>query len=86
MKLFNHILTDYEKTEIMEHKEIYFLGLNAQKIKGTPLIPHNYGFDDERGDYKVVLKDHICYRYEVLDFLGKGSFGQALKCYDYKTN
>lgn len=28
----------------------------------------------------------MAYRYEVLDFLGKGSFGQALKCYDYKTN
>ena len=22
----------------------------------------------------------------MLEFLGKGSFGQALKCYDYKTN
>jgi dual specificity tyrosine-phosphorylation-regulated kinase 2/3/4 len=38
-------------------------------------MPHNYGFDDERGDFKVVLRDHIGYRYEVLDFLGKGSFG-----------
>jgi len=50
------------------------------------MIPHNYGYDDERGDYQVVLRDHIAYRYEVLDFLGKGSFGQAIKCYDYKSN
>lgn len=35
----------------------------------------NYGFDDERGDYKVVIGDHIGYRYEVLNTLGKGSFG-----------
>ena len=49
-------------------------------------MPHNYGYDVERGDYKVVLRDHLAYRYEVLEFLGKGSFGQALKCYDYKTN
>ena len=34
----------------------------------------------------MVIKDHLCYRYEVLEFLGKGSFGQAVKCYDYKTN
>ena len=32
-----------------------------------------------------MLKDQIDYRYEVLEFLGKGSFGQALKCIDHKT-
>ena len=30
------------------------------------------------------MHDHIVYRYEVQEFLGKGSFGQALKCYDHK--
>ena len=33
----------------------------------------------------MVLKDHLAYRFEVQDFLGKGSFGQALKCFDHKT-
>ena len=32
-----------------------------------------------------MLKDHLYYRFEVLDFLGKGSFGQALRCLDHKT-
>ena len=31
-----------------------------------------------------MLKDHIGYRYEILQFLGKGSFGIALKCFDHK--
>jgi len=35
----------------------------------------NYGYDDDQGDYNAVTKDHIAYRYEVLDSLGSGSFG-----------
>ena len=31
-----------------------------------------------------MIKDHIAYRYEVLDIIGKGSFGQVFKVYDYK--
>jgi len=85
LKHFIQHLTEYEKGEILDYKQVYFLGPKAQKIKGSPLHQYNYGFDDERGDYRVVVKDHIAYRYEVLDFLGKGSFGQALKCFDHKT-
>ena len=49
-------------------------------------MEHNFGYDDEKGDYKVVDNDHIGYRYEVISFLGKGSFGTALKCIDHKTD
>jgi dual specificity tyrosine-phosphorylation-regulated kinase 2/3/4 len=46
---------------------------------------HNHGYDDAEGDYQVVLHDHLGYRYEILEFLGQGSFGQAIKCLDHKT-
>ena len=80
-------LTDYEKTELLDYREVYCLGLEAaaDKVRGRPGKNHNYGYDDESGDYQVVLRDHIAYRFEVLDFLGKGSFGQAVKCLDHKT-
>jgi dual specificity tyrosine-phosphorylation-regulated kinase 2/3/4 len=45
----------------------------------------NYGYDDEIGDYKTKMNDHIGYRYQVQEPLGSGSFGQALKCVDHKT-
>jgi dual specificity tyrosine-phosphorylation-regulated kinase 2/3/4 len=50
---------------------------------GTSLF--NSGYDDENGDYKLVLQDHLMYRYEILDLLGQGSFGQVVKCFDHKT-
>ncbi|KAG6547689.1 hypothetical protein Mapa_011139 [Marchantia paleacea] len=78
-------LTEYEQTEILPYSEIYYLGLNANKIQ-VASVPGacNHGFDDERGDYNVVEQDHLAYRYEVLGILGKGSFGEVLKCMDHK--
>jgi hypothetical protein len=40
-------------------------------------------FDDERGDYRMTKHDHINYRYEVLGILGRGSFGQVVRCMDH---
>lgn len=49
------------------------------------MADYNFGYDDEKGDYLIVTGDHIGYRYEILSFLGKGSFGTALRCHDHKT-
>ena len=45
----------------------------------------NSGFDDARGYYTAVTGDHLGYRYEVLGTLGRGSFGQVLRCQDHAT-
>ncbi|RKP40011.1 kinase-like domain-containing protein, partial [Dimargaris cristalligena] len=79
-------LTNHERAEIMEYPQVYFYGANARKRiapKGQPT--YNSGFDDDRGDYIVITHDHLMYRYEILETLGKGSFGQVLRVLDHKT-
>ena len=44
----------------------------------------NNGYDDQSGSYIKVLHDHIAYRYEILEVIGKGSFGQVIKAFDHK--
>ncbi|XP_077597737.1 dual specificity tyrosine-phosphorylation-regulated kinase 4 isoform X2 [Stigmatopora nigra] len=83
---FQDRLTEFEREEILDYTEIWFLGLGSQKIEGSHAAPQNCGYDDEQGSYIRVLHDHIAYRFEVLEVIGKGSFGQVLKCLDHKTN
>ena len=84
LKMYSGRLTDYEHGEILDVEQVYFLGLGAAKVRASSDLL-NYGFDDDRGDYKIVTSDHINYRYEVLNLLGKGSFGQVCRCFDHKN-
>lgn len=81
------MLNIYERGEIIDYNDIYFCGTqNAQKVVGdlNTEVP-NFGYDDERGDYTIVTGDHLAFRYEIIDVLGKGSFGQVVRCIDHKT-
>ncbi|NWX14429.1 DYRK4 kinase, partial [Aegotheles bennettii] len=86
LKKFRNQLTVYEQKEIFNYTELWYLGLEAKKIEGLPETQNNNCYDDEHGSYLKVLHDHIAYRYEVLEMIGEGSFGQVAKCLDHKTN
>lgn len=83
LKLFTTQLSSYEQSEILSYSDVYYIGLGSRKIKNN-LNSANYGYDDDRGDYKIVIGDHISYRYEILKILGQGSFGQVLRVFDHK--
>lgn len=80
-------LNIFERGEIVDFKDVYFCGTaNAAKHVGELSSDlANFGYDDDRGDYSIAMGDHLSYRYEIVDILGKGSFGQVVRCIDHKT-
>ncbi|XP_011057452.1 PREDICTED: uncharacterized protein LOC105147845 [Acromyrmex echinatior] len=85
VKYYGSRLTEFERAEIEKYSEIWYLGLSAHKIHGEEVSSQNGGYDDENGSYNKVLHDHISYRYEILEVIGKGSFGQVIRALDHKT-
>ena len=82
---YSNLLNQFEMKEIDEYKEIYFLGSKAVKVHPTTSPIYNFGYDDKNNHYRTKIGDHIAYRYEIRSVLGKGAFGQVLRCYDHKT-
>jgi hypothetical protein len=53
-KVASKYLTDFERTEVDEYEQLYYLAENSAKIKATKLERLvNNGFDDEEGYYRI---------------------------------
>ncbi|CAL8294132.1 unnamed protein product [Arctogadus glacialis] len=76
-------MVSYTFSRAPQYTEVWYLVIASEEIQETCALYH--GYDDIEGRYKMVIKDHITYRYEVLGVMGKGSFGRDLKCRDHKT-
>lgn len=69
-----------------------FVSLNKKQL--TPIINsenetfsnqnNNSKYDDKSGYYIIAKGEKLMFRYEIIKLLGKGSFGQAVECYDQK--
>lgn len=77
-------LNVYERGEIIRKKEVYYIPRISSRTPNIKNYKSNFGFDDKSGNYIIIPNDHINYRYEVLDILGNGSFGNVIKCKDHK--
>lgn len=82
--LHGHHLTDFEREEILDYRQVYYVGPNARKIDAVRGSPRNAGYDDATGRYRGRLMDHIGYRYKICSTLGKGAFGDCFKAYDFQ--
>lgn len=79
-------LSVHEQNEVAEYEEVWYLAKNEQKYQPTKLERLvNNGFDDNEGYYRIVSGDQISYRFELIELIGKGAFGQVLKSKDHKT-
>ena len=68
-------LPDWVKEEINKFPCVYYLSKQPKKEVSD--------FDDENGDYNITLGDDVEYRYEIIEILGKGTFGRVVKAYDH---
>jgi dual specificity tyrosine-phosphorylation-regulated kinase 2/3/4 len=83
IKQFGNYLSKYELGEIIEYRDVHFFAMKANKIKSNSK-ENNFGFDNENSDYRVVIGDHLAYRYEMQQIIGKGAFSQVVLCFDHK--
>lgn len=79
LQCFPEYLTEFEKEEVMAYYIIYYFGNNCLCKAKTVLE-----LDDDQGNYIAKQGDHIVYRYEIYNILGKGTFANTYKCFDHK--
>ena len=82
-KSFTHVNTKIRPITPMHKHNKSFSYSTTPSYLYTSMHPP---FDDKEGDYIIKKGNQLNYRYELLCSLGKGSYGEAIKCYDHKTN
>lgn len=80
---YGSLLNFYERDEIYDFPDIFYLGQPGRKITPDFEAKYNHGYDNESNNYILISGDHLAYRFEILSLFGAGAFGQAVRCYDH---
>ncbi|KAG5417554.1 hypothetical protein I9W82_005190 [Candida metapsilosis] len=77
-------LNIYERGEIIRKDNLYYVPTSLERNINLKSYGNNFGFDDNAGNYIVVPNDHINYRFQILQNIGNGSFGNVILAQDHK--
>ncbi|KAG7666137.1 uncharacterized protein J8A68_000395 [[Candida] subhashii] len=80
------LLNVYERGEIVRKNELYYVPTNCSRNIDIKNYRENFGFDDNKGHYIIIPNDHINYRYQTINTLGNGSFGNVVLARDHKLD
>ncbi|EPY29178.1 protein kinase, partial [Strigomonas culicis] len=83
---YRYELTKFEESEVLKYPEIHYFGQRCEEKIEAPCSGPNDGYDQDNGEYKIVIGDHLAYRYEIVEPLGSGAFGQVVKAIDHSDN
>jgi dual specificity tyrosine-phosphorylation-regulated kinase 2/3/4 len=72
---YSSSLSTWEQAEVLDYPKVYFIG----KATGQKTLD----FDTDQGYYKIITNDHIGFRYEIVNSIGKGAFGEVIQVFDH---
>lgn len=70
-------IPEWAKKEMSSYQQVFYLSKQEK--------PEFMNANENDGDFKVITGDDIQYRYEIIEILGKGTFGQVVKVMDHVT-
>lgn len=79
-----NLLNIYERGEIVRKDSLYYVPTSHERNINLKSYGNNFGFDDNSGNYIVLPNDHIDYRFQILQSIGNGSFGNVILAKDHK--
>jgi len=80
---FREELSPLEREEILNYDKIHYISsLRCKQGWATT----NEDCNDSEGFYNIIPGDHISYRYEILEILGKGTYSYVVKVFDHLEN